>query len=257
MSFFFFPLCLLAKEADYQQTLNKIISYCVVETGRKSMERMEDLAIDGILSTQDCPSDYNDELDDHKAVVLGAKALRVQVGSASGIAYNHIECERQVASHNCDGPLVMVTIETQLLWDCIQNKGLSFRDFCTVCAVNSVIGRRTTPVLVGRRILIARQIGFKTEAVMKSRLAIKKHPWRKPLTESQIRTSLDRLEQRRLITRVVASPRKTYFKVGSVDREQMRQESLVARGGSRSKLLKERERDREFMQAEAAKSPLK
>jgi hypothetical protein len=249
--FFFFPICLLAPRDDGQHTttLNRIISWCVVDTGRKCLERMSELEIKGILKPRILPPDFSKENVDHKAIVLGAKTLKVVVPSCHSILQERGEAEEIRSSHRHHGAVVMLTVAVEFLWECLKGEQPGYRDFCTLCAVNSIIGTKDYPSLVRRELIRVRQIGFKTRKVLDFTMRVSgKKAIREMLTDSELRTSLDRLELKGLITRCAASPRNTYFQRGKVDRVTLRQRVLEIRQMPRRNIAAERARDLAFME---------
>ena len=165
-------------------------------------------------------SDYNPSKIHHDQLVRGAFITNVNIGSVEGTAKRCEAVRKFVGPHERKyGYDPLVFIAAKLLWDCHNDNGLTYREFTTACAVNSIIGFKQFPVLVRRQMIIARQLGYKTPAVMQAEL--NSNPTRKPLTVQQLRDTLDRLENRDLLRRCQASPRCVFFST-TLNHEQLR-----------------------------------
>jgi hypothetical protein len=246
-NFFAFPLGLLAPaDLDWKDTIQRMVSYCVVDQGRKLIESLDEDEIDERISKAKLRSDYSTRgknANDVKAAVLGAELLNVSVGSIAGTLQRHKEGTQIVSEHEyAYGASPLVFIAAKLLWETHSERGLSWREFQILCAVNSVIGlTRTHPVLIRREMIHARSVGFKRPADWKSAIGA-----RPTLTLSQLRTTLDHLEERELFVRVVASPRNTYF-AKDITREEARALVKEILDRRKSKLSEERAKDRKLM----------
>lgn len=248
--FFFFPIALLSPsdKGDHPVTLQRIISWCLFYVGKKAIERMEESATDGILSTVETADDYDDDEDLHRALFMGARTLNVIIRSFCREVREIKIAEQIITRHRVHGEPAMLSVATELLWECNSKTGISYRDFTTMCAVNSIVGAKQYPSLVRRDLIRARQAGFKTAKMSDTmRAQCGKKEFREPLTESELRTTLDALERKGLITRCAASKRKTYFMLGKVDRGTMRTRVAVLIDNPRKNLTAERTKDLDFM----------
>jgi DNA-binding HxlR family transcriptional regulator len=183
--------------------------------------------------------------DEHNILIRGAIICNVCPGSVSS---NLIRCrearqfiDAQEGRYGCD-PLVF--IGGDLLWGCHNEDSPDFRLFSLLCGVNSVIGHHTNPVLVRRSMLIARQLGYKTPAVMEAAL----RQDQKPLSTQQLRDSLDKLEERGLIVRCQGSRRNVYF--GRRLSPEALRDAVKAIISKKKKVQERRDLDRQAMEPE-------
>jgi DNA-binding PadR family transcriptional regulator len=206
-AFFCFPLCLLALPADdHKRRLQTILSAAMERAGMGA--EIESQRIREYIAENE-QHGYN-RSEAHNAILRGAIVCGVQVHNLPHIVDECGQCRTFVKQHEATygaGPLVFIS--TELFWGCHNQDSPPYRDFTVLCAVNSIIGFKKTPVLVRRGMILARQIGFKTPAVMTAELPKRKD--QTPLTMQQLRDALDRLESRGLISRCQASRRNVYF----------------------------------------------
>jgi hypothetical protein len=206
-TFLCFPLALLAMPEPEKDRLQVIISHAIERAGAGS--DIEDARVDEYIR-QKPGTGYAPHRKDHQTIIRGAIVLNVQVGhlpSTLGWCQEAKQFARALDAKHGLGPLVFISSE--LFWSCHNEDSPTFRDFSVLCGVNSIIGFRKTPVLIRRGMVIARQLGYKSPAVMAAELQNRKD--QRPLTPQQLRDTLDRLESRELIHRCQASRRNVYF----------------------------------------------
>jgi hypothetical protein len=220
--FFTFPLCVLAMPWDEKQILMHIVSHALDRAGggdgAKEIDKKQILQY--VSDHEGIGYNHSGE---HDKIVRGAIVTGVNLGWIKTTA---AECEvvkQFVSSHeHKHGKEPLVFIASELLWSCNDdNQDLTYREFSTACAVNSVIGFKKTPVIIRRAMIIARQLGYKTPLVMaaarESELAEAKRNGhgkpkpRQPLSVQQLRDTLDKLERRDLFRRCQPGRRTVYF----------------------------------------------
>ena len=243
--FFTFPLPLLYPMEPHTKTLSRIISYGVLTVGESSLANLPEETADGILSRAASPDDFDDAEETHRHVVLGCDRLSVKIGSTLrgflAEAKEAREIVREPERINGASPLVFVG--AKLFWECY-NGELPYRDFTVLCAVNSVIGMKTTPQLIRRTLLLARAAGFKTPATYSK--GCKGFKARPMMTVDELRWTLDKLEKRELFARVQASPRRVYFSKGPREKLLADVAVIVAKQSS-TKIADRRKDEREAM----------
>jgi hypothetical protein len=153
------------------------------------------------------------------------------------------------AKHGKDA---LVFISTGLFWNCHTHDYPKWREFSTLCGINSVFGLQNakTPILLRRSMITARQLGYKTPKIMKLELANRKD--QKPLTAQQMRDSLDILEAAGnppLIQRCLASRTNMYFSTGNTHQEL--QDAVKKIIVARAKIRVLREHDRKVFQGQS------
>jgi hypothetical protein len=215
--FFCFPLCLLAMPADDdKRRMLVIVSNAMERAGTEAKIEDESQRIGSYLIRNEV-SGYNGS-ERHKAMVRGAIVCNVSMHNLPNTIKEADGC-RAFTQHNerLYGPGPLVFISTELFWECRDRDEPTYREFTTLCGINSIIGFKKTPVLIRRGMVIARQLGFKTPAVMEAEL--KKNPALKPLTTQQLRNTLDHLEARDLLRRCQATRTCVYFSTTMPDEE--------------------------------------
>lgn len=252
--FFVFPLELIYPTENFQNTLKRIVSFCVLDVGENIAENIHENAIEDMLSRKQMPDDYDEEDEAHRHVTLGCERLKVNAGSVRNILSGAEEAEKIISTaQQVNGESALVFIGAELLWECLAGK-MSYRDFTVICAVNSVLGKDGSPQLVRRSLLLARAAGFKTPNQY-GKGCTPHFKARPKVTEDQLRWTLDKLEKRNLFSRVQASPRNVYFSKGP--REKLMEYVLaVVKKQTPNKINKRRSEERELIRkarAEAGK----
>ena len=243
--FFTFPLPLLYPMEPHTKTLSRILSYCVLTVGESSLANLPEETADGILSRAASPDDFDDAEETHRHVVLGCDRLNVKVGTIRGVLAE-VKDAREIVhgAERINGASPLVFVGAKLFWECY-NGELPYRDFTVLCAVNSVIGMKTTPQLIRRTLLLARAAGFKTPATY-SKGCMKGFKARPMMTVDELRWTLDKLEKRELFARAQASPRRVYFSKGPREKLLADVAVIVAKQSS-TKIADRRKDEREAM----------
>ncbi len=206
-TFFTFPLCLLAMPLPEEQRLDRIICFSISKAGRS--QSIEDARVDAYVASKEL-TDY-DESEDHQHAVKGAITCNVQIKSIKWTVDSYRKADAFKADYEgVHGPDASVFVSTSLYWYCKEGK-LSFRLFSTLCAINSICSYKTTPVLIRRDMIAARQLGYKSPAVMQTELKKKRALPQVPLTTQQLRDTLDTLEESDLIKRCSYGQSNTYY----------------------------------------------
>jgi hypothetical protein len=213
--YFQFPLYTLAYGSNETERLRGIIGFCCWEMGCKWGKG---ISVDGLKhhvmrcsKPEDRPDDFDGHETDSLKYVCGQMLLGVRKGTVQ-------EAERQRTSleifysdmRTAHGPSPFVRIRWDLLWDAIGGR-LRYREFAVYAAVVSIIGSKKFPVRITRERIIAGALGYKSYKMMTPDVLASRTDGAKPLTEKQVRLTLDSLEERGLFARVRGSQRSVYF----------------------------------------------
>jgi hypothetical protein len=263
-TFFTFPLCLLAFPADEKERLGIIVSHSVWRAGKANRDAIGEDRVSHYVQEFHINQPCTKEEGDH---VRGAIVCGVNLGRLEASVRSAREAEAFIQAHEAryeKDPLVFIS--TELLWKC-KDDSLPYRDFSTLAAVNSIIGHKSTPVLIRRELIRARQLGFKKPSVMAAEIERmkKKAPPPVPLTTQQLRDTLDRLEKGELIMRCQASKTRVYFQGWRCgDIQEFREAVKRIVDEYRNVIMARREIDRKFIgkkpsenQPRTTKEPLK
>jgi hypothetical protein len=177
--YFQFPLCLLGFGEDYKERLQKIVNYCLYEQAQRTKSaRTASLnrAATFFGVTIECL---------HKDIISEWKEANAFVCQWEG-RY---------------GTDPLVRIGTTLLWEAHDNTGLTYREFSVLCAINSIIGNRSTPMRITEPSIRVRAAGFKSWNVVKSELPSEALIKEKLLTCDRVRYTLKKLHQRKFFAR--------------------------------------------------------
>jgi hypothetical protein len=210
--FFQYPLCLMNFKADQKQRMEAMLDHAVVSHGQHvmaDMDQAEAMEAAQAMPTEDRPSGLNFSLQYHKAYAIGMQRLHVRGGAMGRVSDNWFAAGKHIEAYTRrHGRDAVVRIKTDVWFSCYKEQ-MTWRDFSTLAGLYSIIGGKPYPVIVYRSMLQARQLGFKSPAIMADELKRRKDL--KPLTEDQIRYTLDSLECAGWFARMQASPRRVYF----------------------------------------------
>lgn len=202
-NFFRFPLRALARFDDERERLEKLVGYCVMDTGRKLLD------------------DEGESYSSRAAWELGCELLNVNSTGTNAPQYfqkDHDEMARACGTEK----QAKVTIATSFFWNCLYGlrgqqaeRPLSYREFSVLCAVLSKTGDKPFASCSWREIQ-RRALGYAGEHEMTAHLAARDDK-AAPLSRQQIRDTLDTLARNRFLARyAVGNGRRcflTYFSV--------------------------------------------
>jgi hypothetical protein len=200
--YFHFPLCLLAFGEDYKERLQCIVSYCVCERARRTDSKFS-------------KSTRNGSLDE------AASFLGVTHASYNSTIVRWKEADTFVRQWETRyGKDALVRIGTVLLWEAHDNKGVSYREFSILCAINSIIGRRrSTPRRITEPSIRVRAAGFRSRKIAQSEVTSAKSSQVRMLSEHQVRYTLEQLHERKLFARARVGAKTVKYMLGVNDDE--------------------------------------
>ncbi len=260
-AYFQFPLCALAFEAELKARLGNIILFGVVEAGLTFYNRLTSESCQAKaeqfarLSTT--PRDFKKGKAEHVATMLGAEAIGVRVNS---LAYP-LEQWKRLRGFNESfaqkhGRDVEVRVRKDLVFECRDNCGISYREFAVLSAVYSCIGAKSYPVRVTRQQIQCRMLGYKSPAVMQAEIA-SRTDGATPLTLRQINYTLNALHERGFFARTRANERQTYYS-HRMTLEEMEARLLKSKTYSDNFHKERRQRETRFIQEmKASKAAIK
>lgn len=231
-----FPICLLAMKADDSETLlNRILSYCIVEAAAPIYNEMtlEDLQQEEITEGVG-----GRELQ----AAIGCRVLNVTKAALSRNVREHNVCLQHLNTwRNRNGNDPVVRIKLALLFDCRDGAKISMREFRTLAAIYSVIGRKEHAG-IGLAMIYARAHGCKTPAIMQQEAITP------ILTIKQARLTVQRLHELGWFARVTPDPhgRKTFYS-HRLTGDQLRDRLLSRLTFSQSFKADERKRNQELL----------
>jgi hypothetical protein len=197
--YFQFPQCLLAFGEDYKERLPAIISYCLCEQAMRTNPKFPKSA-------------RKTSLDE------AAAFLRVMIGSHESTIRQWKEADSFVRRWERDyGKDALIRIATSLLWEAHNNTGVSYREFSILCAINSIIGSRSTPMRITEPSIRVRAAGFKSWKIAKAKLPSDESPKETLLTPHQVRYTLEKLHQRKFFARVRVGAKTVVYMLGVSD----------------------------------------
>jgi len=249
--YFQFPLCCLSFGKDYKSRLYAIVDFCVVSAGSQKWEtinrdELKEYATD--YDHEKWPSGIRMSDSQHLVILAGMKFLGVCHGSVEAIQDRSAAITDHIRNTTAtEGAHPLVRIRNDLFWDCVSGK-LPYRDFSVLASVYAVIGAKDYPVNINRDRIQAGAMGYKTKAIMTPEALAQRQDGAEPLTENQIRYTLNHLEATTLFTRVQLSPRKVYFS-NRMTADEMREKLFSWKTRPVEKLANNRKADREMQKA--------
>jgi len=246
--YFQFPLYALAYGSESKQRLNDIIDYCCVEVGTKESAGMAlDEKREAAEELSAKPQGYNPTYPTHLALVIGMKMLNVCNGNAQAMLDGHRSVRQFVQTMTTQhGTSPLVRIRSDLFWSTFKGE-MSYRRFSVLCAVYSVIGSKDY-CRVTRDRIIAGALGYKSAGMISPDLLATRFDGVEPLTENQVRRTLDELENASLFARVQVSKRKVVFS-NRLSRKEVMAKVLSATTKQTKKLRSNRSEDEELRAA--------
>lgn len=213
-TYFQVPLCAFAFGANDKERLDAIISFGAVQAGKKWWLRATADQRNACLakwSEEKPATSFKINENRHQCCMRGCEITDVRPGSIHACLerYDTLNtfCEGFIARH---GATPEVRLKTGLVFEARDGKGISARELSVLAAIYSIIGNKPGPVLITQKRIRHRALGYKSEAVMQAELPSRTDGG-KPLTDWQLRSTLDKLSARKFFVRSTYGNRQTYY----------------------------------------------
>jgi hypothetical protein len=211
---FRYPLCLHSFGLNPQERMHYVTAWCAFEVGREMYGSMDNEQTNDKIAQipeEKLPSGFNRAYTDHERLVLGMSSLRMQGGSANHMAKQAAEVQQFINERAAKyGKDSWTSLKSELVWEIINNSGISWREFSVLAAIYSFVGKRESAYIT-RSVIQQRALGYKTAAMMKAEMKHRQDGIKKPMTNAQTNYTLDRLHERRFFARVRRDHWHTYY----------------------------------------------
>ncbi len=215
-TYFQIPLCAFAYGRSDVERLNAIMSFGMVEAGRvlwqkrHTQKQRQDLILTSAKS-RDVPRDFNPRDERHLFALAGAHMIGVTLASFAKTLTEHKSLEQFRAAFVLrNGPDALVRLKRQFIFEARDGKGITPRELAVLAALFSVIGNKRGPVRITQSRIRCRALGYKTQEVFDCELS-RRLDGAKPLSEWQLRSTLDNLTTRKFFRRATYGRRLTYY----------------------------------------------
>jgi hypothetical protein len=222
--YFQFPLCALSFGENAYARLNAILDYSVVEAGSKLFRKLtvaeQNEFLRGKLASRRNRGGVGPYDGLRHAAFYGAHVIGVIYHDLDAV----IERHKAMRLHICDFVSrceadAQVRIKKDWLFKARDERGISYREFSVLCGIFSAIGDKEQAHVTRDRIRRC-ALGYRTAAIMQAEL-----PHRadnaQPLTERQLRDTIERLHQNKFFARCTVARRITYYSI-RLDNEALR-----------------------------------
>jgi hypothetical protein len=229
--YFQFPLCALAFGENEVERLNAIIDYCLVEKGWKLLGKLtaeqQRQFFTEMQRARKLPKGFDNDQWTHRAALYGGNVMNVTLGGfLRGILRYDALDKYIVAFANAHGRDAVVRMKTSWLFKARDGHGLTYREFAVLCGIYSAIGDKQLAVVTRERIRRC-AVGYRTAAIMRAELP-KRADKGQPLTERQLRDTIERLHRNRFFARATVFRRITYYSI-RLDDEALRKKIMERR----------------------------
>ncbi len=214
--YFQFPLCALSFGDTELDRLNSIIDLGLMQVGLKlyrgaTTEQREQF----VSSQRNCsklPSDFRVKELWHVPLLYGADTLGITIGSCVSGLERYRKLEAYISEfEKRHGRDALLRIKKGWVFDARDGKGLSYRELSVLCAIYSVIGDKELCRVTRERIR-QRALGYRSAAIMAAELPNRLDK-QSPLTERQLRNTIERLHQNKFFARATFARRITYYSI--------------------------------------------
>lgn len=211
-----FPLCALAYGQTVAARLNAILDFSVVEAGSKIFRKLtpeqQQEFLKGKTVSRKNPNGLNPNDWRQCAACYGAHTIGVIYHSFNGLIANHGQLRDYVANfEKLHGRDAKVRIKKGWLFDTRDGKGITYREFAVLCAIYSAIGDKEMAIVTRDRIRRC-ALGYRNAAVMQAELA-KRTDGALPLTDRQLRDTIERLHRNKFFASCTVARRIKYFSI--------------------------------------------
>lgn len=229
--YFQFPLCALSFGKTLDARLNGIINYCIVETGGKlfrklTAEKQRDF-LEQCRDYGSIPSGFKKDNWSHGAAIYGATIVGITFGHFPSCFEQHrLLHDHIVAFEKVHGRDAQVRIKKRWVFDARDGHGLTYREFSVLCAIYSAIGNKKLAIITRDRIRRC-ALGYRKTAIMQAELSTRADKTQ-PLTDRQLRDTIERLHRNKFFARCTVARRITYYSI-RLDSEALRKKVLERR----------------------------
>lgn len=246
-AYFQFPLCLLAMGPDEKARLDHIIGFATIEAGRALWQKMASAQRESLPRDLDSPAtDFVGINHDHIVAALGARELRVRLGSFANILAAWRAARDFVSTYeSVHGREPELRVVTTLVFEARDKTGTDYREFAIYCAMLSQIGNKQYPVRITRNQIRRRMLGYKTESILDASLS-ERTDGATVLSLRQIGYVVAKLHERRFFARVRANERQTYYSIRHTQ-DELEAAILSSKTYVQKFHAERRQRDRDFI----------
>jgi hypothetical protein len=217
-TYFQFELSMLAYAPSPGARLSAILDTCCMKMGARILTRLEagEMEADpearlATVAHDTLPTRFNSGNQDHVRLVLGMHALHVRGGDAPSMIADAQQADRfHARMAQRFGAFPFVRLREDILWSAHRGE-LPWRDVAVLCAIYATIGANENPVRITRDMIVARALGYKRKADVTDAELARRQDKARPLSTDHLRYTLDRLEARKLFSRVQVSRRLVVF----------------------------------------------
>ena len=125
-TYFQFPLSALAFGKSDQERLEAVISFGLVEAGRKRWNKLAPAERERILNTATHPRDFDRQRESHGIALCGAEVTNVTVGSMRSCLARHEALKEFCnAVQHRHGPDASVRLKSSLVFEAREGKGIT------------------------------------------------------------------------------------------------------------------------------------
>jgi hypothetical protein len=210
--FFQFPLCALSFPGSERERLDQITSFCCLEVGKRQWQKLsqteKDLWRQIPPSLIYCTCEIDLGNDAHQEAVAGARLLEIKIGNIHGVLASHERLSHFIREferkHGADA---QVRLETKLVFEARDNKGLSYPELTVLAAIYGKIGVAKGPVRITREEIWRRALGFKSKRVFSAEIG----DLQPLVTKRQVRSMIERLHDARFFARLTYARRQSYY----------------------------------------------
>lgn len=229
--YFQFPLCALSYGKSADERLNAIISFGGVSAGAKLWRKLSAEQQRSKLAEWKArptrPARMNWSNQTHLAALCGADAIGLIYYDANSTSERHDQLRNHAAAFESrHGRDALVRIKQKWMFNARDHHGLTYREFSVLCAIYSAIGDKELAIIRRERIRHC-ALGYRAAAIMEAELTLRSDGAR-PLTERQLRDTIERLHRNKFFARCTVARRITYYSI-RLDGEAFRKKVLERR----------------------------
>lgn len=229
--YFQFPLGALAFGKTEYQRLNTILDYSVVEAGsrlfRKLTREQQTEFFDEQCERHKVPQYLDENVWLHRAALYGAHVIGVTYTRFDSVMERYATMSKHmngfVSRYGSDA---LVRIKKNWLFDARDGRGFTYREFAVLCGIYSAIGNKELAIITRERIRHC-AMGYRTGTIMQAEVA-RRSDKAQPLTERQLRDTIERLHRNKFFARCTVARRITYYSI-RLNNEDFRKKVLERR----------------------------
>ncbi len=211
-----FPLCAFSYGQTVDERLNTCLDYAVVDAGtklwRKATPEVQSRFLSQLGQGRELPTGFKKDNPLHVAALCGTDMLNVKYPDMNCLIERYQRFKAYLAMFESQyGRDALVRVKRTWLFDARDHRGLTCCEFGVLCAIYCCIGSKKLARVTQPRIR-RYALGYRRQDILEAEIG-QRPDGASPLTDRQLRDTIDRLHRNKFFARCTYGKRFTYYSI--------------------------------------------